>query len=52
MSKLCLYLDEDSIKAALIKAMQNADLDVITVADVNRLGYSDEDQLLWATEQT
>lgn len=51
MSRIRLYLDEDTIKAALIQALRSADLDVVTVADVNRLGYSDEDQLLWAIEQ-
>ncbi|ADZ31542.1 DUF5615 family PIN-like protein [Planktothrix phage PaV-LD] len=51
MSRIRLYLDEDTIKAALIQALRSADLDVVTVADVNRLGYSDEDQLFWAIEQ-
>ncbi|MDM9382572.1 DUF5615 family PIN-like protein [Chlorogloeopsis sp. ULAP01] len=51
MSKIRLYLDEDTIKAALVKALRNADLDIITVADVGRLGYSDEEQLIWAKEQ-
>jgi hypothetical protein len=51
VSRIRLYLDEDTIKAALIQALRSADLDVVTVADVNRLGYSDEDQLLWAIEQ-
>ena len=51
MSRIRLYLDEDTIKTALIQALRSADLDVVTVADVNRLGYSDEDQLLWAIEQ-
>jgi hypothetical protein len=47
-------LDEDTIKTALIQALRNADLDVVTVADVKRLGYADEEheeQLIWATEQ-
>jgi len=51
VSRIRLYLDEDTIKTALIQALRSADLDVVTVADVNRLGYSDEDQLLWAIEQ-
>lgn len=51
MSKIRFFLDEDTIKASLIQALRNADLDVVTVADVGRLGYSDEDQLLWAIEQ-
>jgi hypothetical protein len=48
---ICLYLDEDTIKSALIKALRNADLDVLTAAEAERLGMSDEAQLIWATEQ-
>ncbi|WP_019505233.1 DUF5615 family PIN-like protein [Pleurocapsa sp. PCC 7319] len=51
MSRICLYLDEDTIKNALVKALRNADLDVMTVADIGMLGYSDEEQLIWSTEQ-
>lgn len=51
MSEIRLYLDEDTIKGALIKALKNADLDVVTVADVGKLGDSDKEQLLWATEK-
>ena len=51
MSRICLYLDEDTIKNALVKALRNADLDVMTVADVGMLGYSNEEQLIWSTEQ-
>lgn len=51
MNRICFYLDEDTIKTALIQALRNADLDVVTVADVRRLGYTDEEQIIWATEQ-
>ena len=51
MSKIRFFLDEDTIKAALIQTLRNADFDVVTVADVGRLGYADEEQLLWAIEQ-
>ena len=51
MSQICFYLDEDTINAALVKALRNANLNVVTVADGGRLGYSDEEQLIWATEQ-
>ncbi len=51
MSQICFYLDEDTINAALVKALRNANLNVVTVADADRLGYSDEEQLIWATEQ-
>lgn len=51
MSKIRLYLDEDTIDKAFIRALRNADLDVVTVADAGRLGLSDEVQLTWANEQ-
>ena len=51
MIRIRLYLDEDTIKAALIRALRNADLDVLTVADADRLGYPDEEQLTWAAGQ-
>jgi hypothetical protein len=50
VSRICLYLDEDTIKSALVKALQNAELDVITVADADMLGASDKEQLIWSTE--
>jgi Domain of unknown function (DUF5615) len=34
-----------------VKALRNANFNVVTVADVGRLGYPDEEQLIWATEQ-
>ena len=51
MSQIRLYLDEDSVEKSLIKAFCNANLDVVTVADVSRQSYSDDEQLIWATEQ-
>ncbi len=51
MSRFRLYLDEDTIKGALVQALRNADLDVVTVADAGTLGYPDEEQLIWAAVQ-
>jgi hypothetical protein len=51
VSRIRLYLDEDTIKSAFVKALENADLDVMTVADVGMLGYADEEQLIWSTQQ-
>lgn len=51
VSRICFYLDEDSFEKSLTAAFRNAGLDVVTVADVNRQSYSDEEQLIWATEQ-
>jgi Domain of unknown function (DUF5615) len=51
VSQIRLYLDEDSFEKSLIKAFCDANLDVVTVADVSRQSYSDDEQLIWATEQ-
>lgn len=51
MSQLRFYIDEDAMRNAFVAALREAELDIVTVADVDRLGYSDNDQLAWATEQ-
>ena len=51
MSQIRFYLDEDSIEKSLITAFRNAGLNIVTVADVGRQSYPDEDQLIWAAEQ-
>jgi len=51
MSQIKLYFDEDALQSALVIALKNANVDVVTVGDVNRFGFSDEEQLIWAAEQ-
>lgn len=51
MSQILLYIDEDSMKQALVIALRNSGVDVITASDVKRTGYLDEEQLAWATQQ-
>ena len=51
MSKIRLYLDEDIQEQALILALRNSGVDVITTSEANRLSFSDEEQLIWTTEQ-
>jgi hypothetical protein len=51
MAQLCFYIDEDAMRNAFVSALQDANLDIVTVADVGRFGLSDADQLAWATEQ-
>ncbi len=51
MSRIRLYMDEDSTARSLVLALQNRGVDVITSLSLNRLGYTDEEQLRWATEQ-
>lgn len=50
MSRILLYLDEDTIKSALVRALQNADLDVMTVVKADMRGATDEGQLIWSTK--
>jgi hypothetical protein len=45
-----LYADEDTMFTRLIVGLRRAGCDVMTVADVNRRGLSDEEQLRWAAE--
>jgi predicted nuclease of predicted toxin-antitoxin system len=50
MSKIRLYLDEDSIRESFIQALRSRNIDVLTAADVGMLNKTDEEQLAWATE--
>jgi hypothetical protein len=51
VSQIRLYMDEDSGDTALVLALQNWGVDVITTLGVNRLSFSDEEQLIWARSQ-
>jgi hypothetical protein len=50
MSKIRLYLDEDSIRESFIQALRSRNIDVLTAAEVGMLNKTDEEQLAWATE--
>ncbi len=50
MTKIRLYLDEDSIKNSLVIALRNAGVDIVTASEANKLSCTDEEQLIWATE--
>ncbi len=49
MEKIALYMDEDSTSRSLLMSLRSRGVDVTTALEINRLGYSDEDQLIWAT---
>lgn len=51
MSIIRFYIDEDAMRNAFVTALRAAGLDVVTVGDVKRFGYSDADQLTWASQQ-
>ena len=46
-----MYLDEDTIRRALIQALRNAGVNVVTTSDANNLSCIDEQQLIWATAE-
>nr|WP_238718595.1 DUF5615 family PIN-like protein [Petrachloros mirabilis] len=50
MSKILLYIDEDSIDEDFVQALRSRNVDVLTVADVGMLRRSDEEQLDWARQ--
>ena len=52
MSQIHLYFDEDALQSALVSALKNSKVDVVTVADMARFSFSDEEQLIWAKEQS
>jgi len=45
MSKILLYLDEDSMDEDFVQALRSRNADVQTVADAGMLHRSDRDQL-------
>ncbi|MEA5533230.1 DUF5615 family PIN-like protein [Crocosphaera sp. XPORK-15E] len=49
MSKISLYMDEDSTTRSLFIALKSRGIDVITALDANSLGFTDEEQLRKAT---
>ena len=48
MSALCLYLDEDARREALLQGLRARSVDVITVASAGMLRRSAREQLNWA----
>jgi hypothetical protein len=50
MSDIRFYLDEDSMNRALLMALRQREINVTTVSEVKREGFSDEEQLLWASQ--
>lgn len=44
-------MDEDSTARSLALTLKSREVNVITALEVDRLGYGDEEQLIWATSQ-
>jgi len=51
VSQIRLYIDEDAQGEAVLLALRNAGVDAISTSQANKLSFSDEEQLIWATEQ-
>ena len=49
MSKIRLYMDEDMMPHSLVNALRSRGIDVTTVLEEKREGFSDESQLRWAS---
>ena len=46
-----LYLDEDTISRALIRALRARGVDVLTAQEAEQMGASDDEQLVFAAAQ-
>lgn len=46
-----LYLDEDTISRALIRALRARGVDILTAQEAKLIGASDDEQLAYATAQ-
>lgn len=51
MVQIRFYIDEDAMRSSFVNALRSSGLDIVTVAEVDLLGYSDAKHLAWATEQ-
>jgi len=51
MSDVRLYMDEDTSEHAVVQGLRARGVDVLTTAQLNRLGSTDSEQLASAVEQ-
>lgn len=51
MSLIRLFIDEDSMDQRFVRALRARAVDVTTVGEIGTTSFSDEDQLILATEQ-
>jgi hypothetical protein len=52
VSQIRLYLDEDVQRRTLTQALRNAGLEVITTTEAGNVAQDDNQQLIWAAEQS
>lgn len=51
MKLIKLFIDEDSMDQRFVSALRARGVDVVTVSDLKRTGFSDQDQLQLAAQQ-
>jgi hypothetical protein len=51
MSLIRLFIDEDSMDRQFVRALRARGVDVTTVGEIGTTSFSDEEQLILATEQ-
>jgi hypothetical protein len=51
MSQIQLYFDEDAGQNSLVQALLKNQIDVITTVQAKNVNNSDEQQLIWATNE-
>lgn len=49
MSQILLYIDEDASRGTFVTALRKAGINLLTTSEANNLGFSDPEQLIWAT---
>jgi hypothetical protein len=52
VSTIRLYVDEDASEAAVVLGLRARGVNLLTTHEANRLGTSDEDQLLFAASES
>ncbi len=51
MTRVRLYVDEDAVQHTVLDALRRHEIDVLTVLEAGRGENTDEEQLVFATEQ-
>ena len=51
MSLIRLFIDEDSMDRRFVRALRARRMDITTAGEIGTTSFSDEDQLMLATEQ-
>ena len=50
MNQIRLYIDEDASRKSFVEALRRSNIDVISTPEAHNRGFSDAEQLIWATK--